>query len=221
MMTAVVYRRLAAMLALGALLLASGESLAQNVANGGSLFQQFCQSCHGNPPAGGASRAGNNPGMIRTAINGKVPDMRSLSFLTDANLADIAAWIASLSAPPPPPPAPGRDYTDLWYGGEAESGWGLNIIQHASNVIFAVMYTYDANRNSIWFVLPGGSWTSTNTFTGAWYRVTGTPYNQPWVGNNVVQVGTAELTFSSASSGTFTFVVNGTVVTKSITRQPF
>jgi cytochrome c553 len=219
-MKAMIFRRLAALLALLVLSLAAAESLAQNVSNGQSLFQQFCQPCHGNPPVGGAAGAGNNPGLIRDAINGKVPDMRDLRFLTDQNLADIAAWIASLSAPPPPP-APDRDYTDLWYGGESESGWGFNIIQHSTNNIFGVMYTYDANGHPIWFVLPGGHWTSNTTFSGAWYRVTGTSYDKPWVGNDVRQVGTATISFSDASHGTLTFIVNGAVVSKSIQRQPF
>jgi cytochrome c553 len=161
-MNAVIFRRLAALLALLLLSLAAAESLAQDVANGRILFQQYCQPCHGNPPAGGAAGAGNNPGMIRNAINGKVPDMRQLSFLSNANLADIAAWIASLSAPPP---VPDRDYTDLWWNA-AESGWGLNLIQHPSNKLFGVMYTYDANGHPIWFVLPDGSWTTNSTYTG-------------------------------------------------------
>jgi len=41
-------------------------------------------------------------------------------------------------------PVPAFDYTDLWWNA-GESGWGLNLMQHASNVIFGVMYTYDTN----------------------------------------------------------------------------
>jgi cytochrome c553 len=220
-MNAVIFRRRAALLALLLLSLAAAESLAQNVANGRILFQQYCQPCHGNPPAGGAALAGNNPGMIRNAINGKVPDMRSLSFLTDANLADIAAWIASLTASAPPRPT--LDYTDLWYGSEAESGWGFNIIQHATNNIFGVMYTYDANHNPVWFVLPGGNWTTPTMFIGNWYRVTGPAFNGVFdpARVNVVQVGNAQLNFTDAGHGTLSFSVNGTVVVKQISRQPF
>jgi cytochrome c553 len=216
----VMLRRLAIQIALLVLWLASAPALAQSVANGQTLFRNNCQVCHGNPPVGGAAGAGNNPGLIRNAINGRVPDMRILSFLTDAQLADIAAWIASLSAPVLPP-APDRDYTDLWFGGDSESGWGFNIIQHATSQIFGVMYTYDSAGHPIWFVLPGGSWTTNNTFTGAWYRVTGKAYNQPWAPSDVLQVGFATLTFTDASHGLLTFIVNGTVVNKTIQRQPF
>ena len=227
-MKAAILRRIAVTLALAVLFLASGAALAQNVANGLGLYQQYCQACHGMPPVGGPDRAANNPGMIRNAIANKVPDMRSLGFLSDANLADIAAWIASLGGPPPPPPpppnvppAPDRNYTDLWWGGENESGWGLNIIQHATNQVFAVMYTYDANRRATWFVVPGGAWTSTATFTGALYRVTGRPYSQAWAPSDVKQVGTATFTFFDGSNGTLTFSVDGTTVTKPMARQPF
>jgi cytochrome c553 len=222
-MDAITFRRLAAILALLVLCVASGASLAQNVANGEALYRNFCQVCHGSTPAGGPDRAAGNPALIRAAINGKVPAMGIfIGVLSDAQLADIAAWIASLTAPPPPPPpAPVRDYTDLWYGGETQSGWGLNIIQHPSNVIFAVMYTYDANGDPTWFVLPGGTWTANDKFSGAWYRVTGKPYNQAFAPPDVRAVGTAELTFFNATEGVLTFTVNGTVVTKPMMRQPF
>jgi cytochrome c553 len=203
---------------------ASPGAQAQNVANGRSLFINFCQTCHGNPPQGGPETAGNNPGLIRTAINGKVPDMRSLSFLTDANLADIAAWIASLSAPAGPP-TPAADYTDLWYNAN-ESGWGFNIIQHGppSNLIFGVMYTYDANHHPVWFVLPGGAWTTSTLFIGNWYRVTGPAFNGPFDSSKVHvgdPVGNAQLNFTDANHGTLIFSVNGTQVVKTIERQPF
>jgi hypothetical protein len=39
---------------------------------------------------------------------------------------------------------PAHDYSDLWWNA-AEPGWGLNLIQHASNVVSACLYTYDDN----------------------------------------------------------------------------
>jgi cytochrome c553 len=219
-MKASIVRRLAVALAMAFFFLASAAALAQNAANGQLLYQQFCEVCHGQTPMAGPDRAANDPGLIRAAIDGKVPDMRVMSFLTNSNLADIAAWIASLTAPLAPP-VPERDYTDLWWGGPAESGWGINIIQHPSQQIFAVMYTYDANGRATWFVLPGGTWTASNTFSGAWYRVTGKPYSQAWAPSDVRQASVATLTFTGASSGTLTFAVGGVAVTRSITRQPF
>jgi hypothetical protein len=123
----------------------------------------------------------------------------------------------------PPPPGPTTDFTDLWWGGDNQSGWGFNIIQHATNQVFGVMYTYDSTHRPLWFVLPGGSWTDTNVFEGSWYRVTGPAYNGPFDSKkvDVVQVGTVRLTFTDSSHGTLQFTVNGVTVSHDITRQPF
>jgi hypothetical protein len=40
---------------------------------------------------------------------------------------------------------PAFDFTDLWWNA-GESGWGLNLIQHANGIIFAMWYTYDASE---------------------------------------------------------------------------
>lgn len=196
---------------------------AQNVANGEALYQSVCRVCHGFPPAGGPERAAGNPAVIQNAINGKVPAMGFLrQVLTSSDIADIAAWLATLTAPQPAIPA--FDYTDLWWGGPSESGWGLNLIQHASHVIFGVMYTYEAPNRATWFVMPGGTWISSTVYSGLLYRVTGPHLNSPTfdpAAVNVRPVGNATLTFTNRDNGTFAFNVDGTAVTKSITRQPF
>ncbi len=98
------------------------------------------------------------------------------------------------------------------------------LVQHPSNNIFAVMYTYDASRKPVWFVLTSGVWTASNNFIGAWYQVTGPSYAVPAFDPTAVhlnQVGTATLTFSDANHGQFVFTVNGQQVIKNITRQPY
>ena len=121
-------------------------------------------------------------------------------------------------------PVPTEDYTDLWWGGDNQSGWGFNIMQHAgTNQIFGVMYTYDTSGRPLWFVLPGGSWDTSTRFSGSWYRVSGPPYHRAFDPSQVkvLQVGTAQLDFSDASHGTLSFTVNGILVTRPIQRQPF
>lgn len=117
---------------------------------------------------------------------------------------------------------PFADFTDLWWN-PAESGWGLNLIQHPSNQIFGVWYTYDASGKRIWFVMSGGVWQSSSTFTGDLYQTSGPPYNVPFNVNNVhvTRVGTGTLNFTSADAGTWTFSVNGVTGVKQISRQPF
>ena len=47
--------------------------------------------------------------------------------------------------------APGP-ITGLWWNA-AESGWGLNVVQHG-NIAFAAWYTYDSSGNPKWYVAP-------------------------------------------------------------------
>jgi hypothetical protein len=114
------------------------------------------------------------------------------------------------------------DYTDLWWD-PAESGWGLNLIQHPSRIIFGVWYTYAADGKRTWFVLPDGMWTSSNTYSGPLYSTAGPSLAQSFDASKVrvSPVGNATLTFSDANNGAFAFTVNGASGTKRITRQPF
>ena len=205
------------------LALAAVPAAAQNAARGQELYQSTCLSCHGMPPAGGPERAGNNPQLIRDAINGRVAAMAFLrQVLTDQDIRDIAAWLANPTSGPVAP-VPAFDFTDLWFN-EAESGWGLNLIQHASHKVFGVMYTYDTDRKPMWLVIPDGTWSSPLVYSGPIYRVTGPPFNGATFDSTrvrVTQVGIATLTFSGQNTGTFTFGFNGVPVTKTITRQPF
>ncbi|MGE5097896.1 MAG: c-type cytochrome [Betaproteobacteria bacterium] len=194
-----------------------------DIAHGDSLFHTYCVPCHGFPPSGGAQFGANDPARITAAINGIVPPMGFLRpVLTAGDINDIAAYLGTLSAPLPPTTiVPAFDFTDLWWN-DAESGWGLNLMQHASGNIFGVMYTYEAPNRPLWLVIPGGTWTSTLTFTGAMYRVTGplaSAFDPSKV--NVQPVGTATIAWSDRDHGVFSFTLNGTTVTKTITRQPF
>jgi cytochrome c553 len=215
--------RIAALLAAALAVLSAAPAAAQNVAAGRDLYMSVCLVCHGDPPVGGPDRAANNPTLIRNAVNTVVPTMGFLrGLLTEQDYINIAAYIASLSAPPVNP-VPAFDYSDLWWN-QNESGWGLNLIQHASNVIFGVMYTYEAPNRPLWLVMPGGTWSTPTVYSGAIYRVSGPaynrlPFNPAQVG--VRQVGLATLNFSSRDAGTFTFTVDNVQTVKAITRQPF
>jgi lysyl endopeptidase len=116
----------------------------------------------------------------------------------------------------------GTDYTDLWWN-PGESGWGLNLIQHPSRMIFGVWYTYAPDGKRTWFVMPNGAWTSGNTYSGPLYATAGPSLAHSFDASKVQvsPVGNATLTFGDADHGTFAFSVNGVSGSKSITRQPF
>jgi lysyl endopeptidase len=120
------------------------------------------------------------------------------------------------------PYAPSADYTDLWWNA-AESGWGLNVIQHANGIIFAVWYTYGADGKRTWFNVSSGTWMSPNTYQGTLYTTSGPAFNGAFDPSRVTRtpVGSATLTFADPNNGTLSYSVNGITGTKQITRIPF
>jgi lysyl endopeptidase len=129
----------------------------------------------------------------------------------DQGYGSLAAYLGSVGS--------AIDYTDLWWN-PSESGWGLNLIQHPSNVIFGVWFTYREDRGRTWFVIPSGSWISTSVYTGPLYSTSGPSYNGPFDPALVTrtQVGSVTLSFSDANNGTFAYTVNGVAGSRAITR---
>jgi hypothetical protein len=118
---------------------------------------------------------------------------------------------------------PAANYTDLWWNAN-ESGWGLNIVQHASNLVFAVWFTYGSNGMPTWYTFTNGSWTSTTTYSGQVFALSGPAASATSFDATTVkerQAGTATLTFTDSSHGTFSYTVDGVTSQKAITRQPY
>ena len=114
-------------------------------------------------------------------------------------------------------------YQDMWWSGTAENGWGMSIVQHR-DILFGVIYAYDAAGKPTWYVMPGASLNEAKTaFTGALYLPTGTPYSAYDASKfNVNEsVGTATLTFNGTSKATLDYTIAGIAGRKSITRQLF
>ena len=115
------------------------------------------------------------------------------------------------------------NYQDLWWN-PAESGWGINLT-HQGNTIFATLFTYAANGQGLWLVLPAGVRQGDGSFLGALYRTTGPAFNAvpftPLGPGNINEVGTMRLRFQGGDSGTLEYSVDGVNVTKAITRQVF
>lgn len=119
------------------------------------------------------------------------------------------------------------DYSDLWWVGPAEDGWGVNFIQQG-DIIFATFFVYGADKAARWFVAPAMAPTAAQPSTG--HRFSGDLYQTtgPWFGGtfDLTQrtanvVGTAMVTFDSPDTATLSYTVDGTPVVKAITRQTF
>ena len=113
---------------------------------------------------------------------------------------------------------------DLWWGGIAESGWGVNFA-HQGNIVFATIFTYDASGQPRWFVMSAGKQTTAGTFSGPLYRTRGPAFNAvpftPITAADNTEVGTLTLSFTNGNTGTMTYTVNGVQVVKSISRFEF
>jgi N-acetylneuraminic acid mutarotase len=115
------------------------------------------------------------------------------------------------------------DYSDMWWAGIAENGWGLSIAQKGK-VQFNAFYIYEANGKPVWTVMPGGQWNSNFTvYTGLLYQPTSAPFSNYDVNQFKpgVSVGSATLTFTDANNAVFSYTINGASGTKLISRQPF
>lgn len=118
---------------------------------------------------------------------------------------------------------PVATYGDLWWGGQAQNGWGVAINQQY-RTLFAVWYTYDEAGRTVWYVVPGGEWSAANVYRGAAYRTTGSP----WLGAaynpgafNAQPVGTVSFTFNDLNNATMTYTIDGVSGSKPLSRQPF
>jgi lysyl endopeptidase len=126
--------------------------------------------------------------------------------------------------------ATATNYTDIWWGGPAESGWGIQITQHQSNNIFATWYTYDQSGNQLFIVMSGcdiAAFDGTSC-TGQLFRTTGTPFNVPtFVGANVTVIGRGRFTFTDPNNAVFDYTIDATAanatttIRKFITRFPY
>lgn len=140
----------------------------------------------------------------------------------DAIYQSIKQYLMKDAAPP--------SYTDIWWGGAAESGWGIQITQHLSGNIFATWYTYDQAGNQLFVVMSGCDLIPFNgsVCSGRLFKTTGTPFNDAsFGGSTTTYIGSGTLTFTDADNAIFDYTINAsaannqTTLQKKITRFPF
>jgi hypothetical protein len=122
----------------------------------------------------------------------------------------------------PPATAPLANLGDMWWGGTAQNGWGIAVLQQQAT-LFSVWFTYDAAGAPTWYVLPGGAWTASDTYEGTLYRTHGAP----WLGGNYdpavfdpIAVGSFRLRFGG-NFARFDYSVDTRSGTLELARQPF
>lgn len=112
------------------------------------------------------------------------------------------------------------DYTDLWWN-QAENGWGLNIVQQYET-LFATLYVYGTDNTPRWYFASDMKGTPT-FFSGSLYRTTGPAFSATFnpTAVTVTPVGTMNITFATATTGTLQYTVDGVTITKPIGRNTF
>ena len=131
---------------------------------------------------------------------------------------NFAGASATLVAAPGP-----LDYSDMWWAGQAENGWGMSIQQHG-NTQFNSFYVYDNTGKPTWYVMPGGTWNANfTTYTGLLYQPTSAPLNNYTPSQFVVGTssGSVTLTFTGNATATLQYTINGVSGQKSLQRQVF
>jgi len=111
----------------------------------------------------------------------------------------------------------------MWWAGASENGWGMSVMQHGP-IQFNVIFAYDAQGKSIWYVMPGGSFNAAGTvFTGPLFLPTSSPFSAYDKTKFAIgaSVGSAVITYTSANTATLAYTINGISATKAIQRQIF
>jgi len=159
------------------------------------------------PPMGDASLDVSDPAAVRLALHvGEVAATKALS-RQDFGPVDTT-------------PLAGAG--DMWWGGDAQDGWGLAVLQQYRS-LFAVWFTYDANGAPTWLVMPSGAWTDAQTYAGRIYRTSGSPFLGAAYDASALKtsdVGAFTLHFADGAAR-LDYVVDGQGGSMALSRQPF
>ncbi len=113
---------------------------------------------------------------------------------------------------------------DMWWSGVAENGWGMSLAQHASGVLFTMIYAYDAAGHPTWYAMPGGTWNEAHTvITGPLYSPRGSPFAAYDASRFVPgdPIGTATISFTTMSTAQLDYSIGGVSGTKHVFREGY
>lgn len=115
------------------------------------------------------------------------------------------------------------DYSDLWWVGPSEDGWGMAVNQK-NQIQFVSFYVYDNTGRPAWYVLPGGSWNASFTaYSGALYQPTSAPFDAYTTVSYRAgtPVGNVTINYTGNATATVQYVINGQAGQKNLQRFVF
>jgi len=115
------------------------------------------------------------------------------------------------------------NYTDIWWGGPSQNGWGVALFQQQT-VMAGAWYTYDKQGQAVWYLINGGSWSNATTYSGQLTHATGSPLlgvNYNMAAFTPIIVGTVTITFTDANNAAMNYTVDGVNQTRAISRLAF
>lgn len=118
----------------------------------------------------------------------------------------------------------GANYSDMWWSGSLENGWGMSIQQHVSGVQFNALYVYDNGGQPRWYVMPGGAWRDGfTTYAGPLYQPTGSALNgyESAAFAPGAPVGSATIRFIGNLVADLTYTIEGITGSKRLVRMSF
>ena len=154
--------------------------------------------------------------------HGALPtDNRSIDRSGNAQPAspqNFAGQVGTIVTTPAPPPI---NVQGLWYRGEVERGWGVNVA-HQGDILFVTWFTYDTDGSQMWLVGPDFRRTTGNTYVGPLYRTRGPSFsNFDRTALAFDAVGSGTLSFTDANNGAFNYTVGTVSQSKPIVRQVY
>ena len=110
---------------------------------------------------------------------------------------------------------------DLWWGGAAQDGWGLNLA-HEGTQIYATWYTFDSDGSPMWLAALAKV-ASNDRYAGELLRITGPPFGPTFDPSRVVAspFGSAEIVVEDGNAVEWRFATSAATADEPLTRFLF
>lgn len=160
-------------------------------------------------------RGGLLGGAAGCSNSGSLSNPENVDYFSrfDLEFANLQAFLA--------PVVQTFDYTGAW-ANAAQSGWGLVVIKGGTGTYAMYIYHYDQDSSPGWYLsagtLSGNSYNAgVLAFTGPWFGIS--PFNPAGVASR--NAGALAVNFTSATTATVNFTIDGRTVTTTLDKLAF